>query len=248
MPSTWNLFHLESGTLVSLAGSFSLSSSPIIFREPSKSGSYLQSCDFAGECNLANNVINYAALFLGVWFIIKSQLHRFSSSSDSNSSLSSGLFACPSRHLHISTASSPESIRNCLIAPVSLLVWRLAVWGGSGAVCRPVSASAAPLQQQHGHYPEPSLCHPLPPHEIQFWSHQCKSSDHLGDPESIEKVNAKRWLRKCLQDCNLLLPMQRKQLSMQRDSSLCLNLHPKMNIKTKEGSGFHMGISIKMNE
>lgn len=115
-------------------------------------------------------------------------------------------------------------------------------------MCGPVSASAASLQQQHGRHPEPSLCHPLPPHEIQFWSHQCKSSDQLGDPESIEKVSAKHWLRKCLQDCNLLLPMQRKQLTMQRESSLCLNLHPKMNIKTDECSVFHVGVSIKKNE
>lgn len=116
-------------------------------------------------------------------------------------------------------------------------------------MCGPVSACAAPLQQQHGHHPEPSLCHPLPPHEIQFWSHQCKSSDKLGDPESIEKVNAKHWLRKTLQACNLPLPVWRKELSMQRDSSLCLTLHPKVNIKTDECNGFHMHVLIKkMNE
>lgn len=142
-------------------------------------------------------------------------------------------------------ATSLGSIWKCLIAPVSLLVRRPAIWGGGGAVCGPVSASAAPLQQQHGRHPEPSLCHPLPPHEIQFWSHQCKSSNQLSDPESTEKVNVKHWLRKCLQGCNLLLPLQRKQLSMLRENSLCLNLHPKMNIETDECSVFHVGVSIK---
>lgn len=43
-------------------------------------------------------------------------------------------------------------------------------------MCRPVSASAAPLQQQHGHHPQPSLRHSLPPHEVQLWSHQRKCS------------------------------------------------------------------------
>lgn len=46
-------------------------------------------------------------------------------------------------------------------------------------MCGPLSESAASLQQQHGHHPEPSLCHSLPPHEVQLWSHQCK---HSGPP------------------------------------------------------------------
>lgn len=140
-----------------------------------------------------------------------SQLHCLSSSSDSSNSLSlwsSALtllgFACPSRHLISQQASGPERVWMCQVmsnAAASLLVWRLAVWGGSGAVCRPVSASAAPLQQRHGHHPQPSLRHSLPPHEVQLWSHQRKCSR---GPRI--KSQCKALWRKSVRYCSWLLP------------------------------------------
>ena len=116
-----------------------------------------------------------------------SQLHCFSSSSDSSNSRSlwsSALtllgFLLVQADIYISQqASGPGRVWMCQVmsnAAVSLLVWRLVVWGGSGAVCRLVSASSAPLQQQHGHHPQPSLRHALPPHEVQLWSHQRECS------------------------------------------------------------------------
>lgn len=45
-------------------------------------------------------------------------------------------------------------------------VWRPAVWGGGGAVRRPVPKGAPVLQQSCGWEQESGLCHPLPHHEI----------------------------------------------------------------------------------
>lgn len=109
-------------------------------------------------------------------------------------------------------------------------------------MCGPVSASLTPLQQQRGQHPEPSLCHPLPPHEVQLWSHQCKSSHRRGDPESVEKVSAKHWLRKSLQDCHFL-PSCVKETIDAVDGWQLLSLQPDMKMETDECHGFHLCVS-----